>query len=842
MRIGTRIAIGVSIALAVVALISTLSASGATHLIGAAGRVDHTNALIRDLDETLSSLIAVQTGVRGYVITGQSDLLEPYDRGRARLRVELAQLRAEAVGDPTLESRLGALERAVDERVRTAQQVIDVRRTRGFEAASALIRIGMSRTGMDQPHRLIAEIRSHELAQLSDGLKDASRRGKQTLWLILAGGVGMALFLLAAAWALTRSITRPLRALARGPSRLVARHDEIGALARALDDAAHERARAEASRRELLDDAPVAFFLTDLEGRYTDVNDAACNLLGYSRQELLGKTIVDLIPSEDVDRLAAARERMLTPGNTEVSDWVLRAKNGEYIPIEVNARIFPDGRWQAFVHDLRDRRRHEEELRLSEERFRLAIDKAPVGMAMVALDGQILRVNAALCELIGREPEEVLGHNFREITLAEDRAPSDDLTDQLRVGEINSFELPKHYVRKDGSIVPVVLHASLVRRNDGTPLCMIGQIEDMTQRQRLESIRESALGISELVPGQTLEAVLRSIVDEARNISGASFGALGIGTDPAQPFDPWVVSGEDEEDSVERLQVPIQRHGRTVGTLYLAKPPGGPAFGADDRVAIELLSTHAAIAIENARLYGELTAALRARQEMVAVVSHDLKNPLGAISLRAQMLELVLHDTAPAAHVASIRRATASMLSLIRQLLDAERLEAGSLKLDLADHDLHSLTDEVVDLIEPVARTHEVQVEHQVDEGLRVRCDRERICQVLSNLVGNAVKYTPAGGRVVIRAWRAADGLRVAVRDQGSGVSYHDQPHLFDRYFTTARGAHGAGLGLYIVKGFVEAHGGRVWLESVPGRGATFFFSLPEQLATQPEEGPRASG
>jgi PAS domain S-box-containing protein len=842
MRIGTRIAIGVITALAVVALISTLSASGASHLIHAAGRVDHTNALIRDLDEALSSLIGVQTGVRGYVITGQPSQLEPYDRGRARLRIELGQLRAEAAGDPALESRLGELERAVDDRLRTAEQIIDTRRTRGFEAAAAQIRFGMSRSGMDQPHRLIAEIRGHELRLLSDGLKEASRRGKLTLALILAGGVGMALFLLIAAWALSRSITRPLGALARGSTRLVGRHDEIGALARALEQAAHERARAEASRRELLDDAPEAFFLADLNGRYTDVNKAACELLGYSRQELLSKTILDLIKPEDAERLAAERERMLTPGTSEVSEWFLRGADGEYIPVEVNARILSDGRWQAFAHDLRDRKRHEEELRLSEERFRLALDEAPTGMAMVSLEGRILRINAAFCELLGRDQDEMTGSTFLDITHPDDRAHNDRLVGQLRSGEIATFELKKRYVRKDGSIVPVVLHASVVRRTDGTPLCMIGQIEDLTQRQRLEVIRESALGISELVPGQTLEAVLRSIVDEARNITGASFGALGIGTDPSQPFDPWVVSGVDEEDSVERLQLPIHRHGRSVGTLYLAKPPGAPSFGADDRVAIELLGTHAAIAIENARLYEQLTAALRARQEMVAVVSHDLKNPLGAISLRAQMLELALHDPVPSAHVASIRRAIASMLSLIRQLLDAERLEAGSLRLDLEDHDLRSLTDDVVELIEPVARSHEVQVDHQVEEGLQVRCDRERICQVLSNLLGNAVKFSPPGGRVMIRAWRAHDGLRVAVRDQGSGVSYEDQPRLFDRYFTTARGAHGAGLGLYIVKGFVEAHGGRVWLESVPGRGATFFFTLPERLVAQPEEGPRASG
>ena len=213
------------------------------------------------------------------------------------------------------------------------------------------------------------------------------------------------------------------------------------------------------------------------------------------------------------------------------------------------------------------------------------------------------------------------------------------------------------------------------------------------------------------------------------------------------------------------------------------------------------------------------------------MVSHDLKNPLSAISMREQLLERE-DDPRLVAHAQAVRRSVAALQRMIAGLLDAASLDAGRLRLDLGDHDLGGLIDEVVELISPIARSRGVAIERRVPPGTRAHCDRERLLQVLSNLVGNAVKFTPANGVITIRAECSPSGLLIAVADTGVGIAADALPHVFERYFTKG-GGHGTGLGLYIAKGLVEAHGGRIWATSEPDKGSTFIFTLPEQRLAQ---------
>jgi signal transduction histidine kinase len=275
------------------------------------------------------------------------------------------------------------------------------------------------------------------------------------------------------------------------------------------------------------------------------------------------------------------------------------------------------------------------------------------------------------------------------------------------------------------------------------------------------------------------------------------------------------------------LGAPIRHHGRAVGNLYLAKPPGEAPFTEEDRSVVELLAGHAAIAIENARLYDELQTVIRAREDLIAVVSHDLKNPLSAIAMREQLLERQ-EDRRLTEHAQSVRRSVATALRLIAGLLDMARLDAGQLQLDLADHDLVALVDDVIDVLAPIARDRGVTIERSVPPGASVRCDRERVTQVLSNLIANAIKFTPEKGTITIGAARADSELVLAISDTGVGIAPDALAHVFERYFTRDRGR-GTGLGLHIAKALVEAHGGRIWATSEVEKGSTFFFTLPMQ-------------
>jgi PAS domain S-box-containing protein len=230
-----------------------------------------------------------------------------------------------------------------------------------------------------------------------------------------------------------------------------------------------------------------------------------------------------------------------------------------------------------------------------------------------------------------------------------------------------------------------------------------------------------------------------------------------------------------------------------------------------------------------ARTAAEL--ALRTRDEVLAVVSHDLRNPLSVIDMCAASLsdKLPADDDSARNLVATIESSTEWMNRLIEDLLDVARMEAGRLTLEREPHDLVRVISEATMMLEPLIAEKSLTLHEDLPEYLpRASVDARRIVQVLENLVSNAVKYTTSGGEIRIRAVAMNGEVRIAVRDTGSGIPAENLPHLFDRFWQ-ARGARrgGAGLGLAIAKGIVEAHGGRIWVESKLGAGSTFAFSLP---------------
>lgn len=295
-------------------------------------------------------------------------------------------------------------------------------------------------------------------------------------------------------------------------------------------------------------------------------------------------------------------------------------------------------------------------------------------------------------------------------------------------------------------------------------------------------------------------------------------------------------TGPDHRDMVRALglrsamAVPIHSPAGILGVLTLARTSGEPYDALDLEVA-QALARRAALAVENARLYEEARKAVAARDEVVAVVSHDLRNPLNAVFLAATVLgefgdpeRLSARDRK---QIDVIRRSAEQMTSLTKDLLEVSALESGSVAITPRACAPGTLLS-AAELFAPEAEEKGIVLRTSVPEELpRVSADYGRVLQVMSNLVGNAVKFTPAGGEVEVGAARAAEYVRFWVRDTGPGIEREHLPRLFDRFWQARRGGYGgAGLGLAIVRGIVEAHGGQVWAESEPGAGSTFHFTL----------------
>ena len=244
-------------------------------------------------------------------------------------------------------------------------------------------------------------------------------------------------------------------------------------------------------------------------------------------------------------------------------------------------------------------------------------------------------------------------------------------------------------------------------------------------------------------------------------------------------------------------------------------------------------SRRAALAIDNARLHELVTLGLRARDDMIGIVSHDLRNPVNAVKmLTGAILETERATPLPLdvlEYSTIIRQASEQMDSLIRDLLDVTRIEAGRLKVDVAPTNLAELLADSFGTLNQVASAKSIALRFSTDPALPlVSADRERIRQALSNLIGNSVKFSPTNSQIDVRAECRDHEVVVSVTDRGPGMTEEQLSHAFDRFWQSRRtDREGAGLGLAITRGIVEAHGGKIWAESKEGAGSTFHFTLP---------------
>jgi signal transduction histidine kinase len=217
-----------------------------------------------------------------------------------------------------------------------------------------------------------------------------------------------------------------------------------------------------------------------------------------------------------------------------------------------------------------------------------------------------------------------------------------------------------------------------------------------------------------------------------------------------------------------------------------------------------------------------------AREELLGVVAHDLRNPLGAITLKAATIERHEADPRMRERAQSIRRLAARMEELIGSLLEAARIEAGRLSLAWKCCTVSELFSTVTETFSATASAKNVSLEQEsVHHDLTFWADPDRVWQVLSNLVGNALKFTGDGGTVRIRAVETGFHVRFEVRDTGPGIAADHLGRVFDRFWHGDDAHRGTGLGLYIAKEIVEAHGGNIWVESRIGSGTAFIFDLP---------------
>jgi PAS domain S-box-containing protein len=481
--------------------------------------------------------------------------------------------------------------------------------------------------------------------------------------------------------------------------------------------------------------------------------------------------------------------------------------------------------------------------REASEELQIIVDSLPVMVAHLDTDGRYRFVNRAYEEWFGKGRAEIVGAPRLDILGAGTYAELDSKVKRALCGErvVHEMRVP----HRDGSLREVVATYVPLCGPDRDVAGYVTLVRDVTAEHRArERERFLAQATALLSASLEFEAALTQLVERAvpEIADGCSVDVLGPGDgEPAHhveagaaaaTVDPVarVLESAAAQRSETLIAAPMVARGTLVGALALCLEGPRRRYDDADFAFVEELARRAALAVDHARLYRAANRALVEREEVVAIVSHDLRNPLGVILLKTDALAKEVKGM-PAAerHVESIERAADRMESLIQTLLDAARIERGRLELVRRPLEPGALLREVGDLLEGLATEKSLRLVVEVADALPlVHADRDRVLQVLENLAGNAIKFTPPGGHVELRVEPGPAEARFEVCDNGPGIAPADLARLWDRYYQGERKRRkGLGLGLYIARGIVEAHGGRIWVESQEGKGTTFTFTVP---------------
>jgi signal transduction histidine kinase/CheY-like chemotaxis protein len=353
-----------------------------------------------------------------------------------------------------------------------------------------------------------------------------------------------------------------------------------------------------------------------------------------------------------------------------------------------------------------------------------------------------------------------------------------------------------------------------------------GRVRDVAVAHRVEDKQELARTLVQKLP--QLQSAPHGVARVLRTLQPESYTS---DSDEPSPLGHYL--GAEYPDALRELGarsyicVPMIARETAIGAVTYVRGPDSPVYGDRDLGLAKELARRAGMAIENAMLHRQTAEAVRERDELLAIFSHDVRNLLNTINRNVEVIREKGEGPADTECLARISHATQRMKRLVEDTLDVSRVEGSGLQLDMHAHDVEALVSDAVDAVWNVARTKAVNVESHVASGLRLACDPTRMFQALVNLLDNAIRYSPDGGRVVVEARAEHAHVTFSVSDAGHGISEEELPRVFDRFWQGRRQHRaGAGLGLTIVKGIVEAHGGRVWIESAVGKGTAFHFEI----------------
>lgn len=615
--------------------------------------------------------------------------------------------------------------------------------------------------------------------------------------------------------------------------------------------------------------------IMDVKGRSTYINAAGRRMIGLEADAPVGDTkFSDYFPTNEQESAEVIFKSVFEKGYWHGETYFRHWKSEERIPVSADYFMIYEPQSGRFLgmgtitRDISDLKKALQEIEHLKERFELSLQGANLGSWDWNIQTGEVFWNDRWAQMRGFKLDEI-EHTID--TWANSIHPDDIggvekiLKDCLE-GRREDYDAEFRTLTKFGKWIWIHDRGKIFSRDEnGRPLRMVGNELDITGKKKVENLLKF-LAEAGTILSSTLgyENTLKSVGElSVRQL--ADVCVLEI-FDEEGKFTRFVTVAEHEKDWI--VDIIMNRNSdrpfiETNETLYIENPgPELQALGIKSAIAIPLMvhgkclgiisyltdgksrsytevevpmaeefTRLSALSIRNAILYREEKEASKMREDVLAVVSHDLKNPLSFIHLAAQMIQRSEKPDKDKVKEfgTKISNAAGQMQVLINDLLDFAKLKSGTLSVEKRAVRIEEVISMVIDQLRLQAENKKQNLTVNLYPDLpEIDADPYRMAQVLTNLLDNAIKFTPEGGEVMLWATKGEEGILVTVSDNGPGIEAEQLPKIFERFWQAKRTKHmGSGLGLAIVKGLVEAHYGKVWVESKLGKGTSFSFSVP---------------
>ena len=609
-----------------------------------------------------------------------------------------------------------------------------------------------------------------------------------------------------------------------------------------------ERVRAEQALRaerdfatQVMNAMSEGLTVIDAEGRFEYVNPAYARLIGRSPQALLGRAPAEFTHPTGQTALALARERRLT-GATTTYESVLLHADGHAVPVLITgAPYLRDGGYAgsiAVITDITERKRADGVLRAMRTQNLLlaqAVDAATEGITITdprQPDNPVVYANPAFAHITGYSLEEVVGRNCRFLQGPESGGPE---LERLRraIANRQSAAVTMLNYRKDGKPFWNELKISPIFTEDGELLNFVGIQTDSSERRqtahRLQAVLDT---VGEGILSADATGTIVMINPEAERIFGYTAGELlGQSLTVLMPEGNWnpyqadmdrYLSSETPRALGKRLELEGLRKNRQIFPIE--------TYISETRFADQHLFTASIRDITDRKEYD------RMRDDFVSTVTHELRTPL--TSVMGWTETLLAGKPGPLTDLQKrflgiVYESSGRLNRLVEEILTVSRVQRGALQLNRQEFSPRESIAGVGKMLKTLAEPKGVEIDYQEEWPANVRLmgDADRIEQVLTNLINNAIKFSPNGGVVTVASQQEETGWQVTVRDQGIGIPAAELSHLFERFYRASNAneaqIHGTGLGLYICKAIIEGHGGQIGIDSVQNEGTTVWFTVP---------------